>query len=464
VDRELVEQVALHRWGVIAEAANPGLSPAERGALVRAIAARPHVHPDGSARRYARGTIDRWLRAWRAEGFAGLRPCPRADTGTVRAHPELFAEAAALRLELPTRSAAQIASILFHRHGIRVAERTVRAQLRRAGLHREALAAEPKVFGRYEAEHPNDRWITDVLVGPFVPYPRLPASVRARLFLIVDDHSRLLVDGQFFAHENARACQELLRRAITRRGVPTVLYADNGAPFANAWLARTCAVLGIRLVHSKPYSPQGRGKQERANRYIREAFVAEACHQGIASIDELNDRFAAWAAQVANRRRHAETGQAPIERFEAGGPPRQADPARLAEAFRWSVTRKVTRTATVPLQGNAYGVDPALVGRRVELRYDPEDLTRIEVFLDGAPAGVARPFLTRRHVHPAVPQAIRPAPAATGVDYLGLVQIAHEDATGTTATIDYARLAKLTGNNPDHADQADQADRPRGQR
>jgi transposase InsO family protein len=55
--------------------------------------------------------------------------------------------------------------------------------------------------------------------------------------------------------ENARICQELLRRAVTRKGVPDVLYADNGAPFANAWLARTCAVLGIRLVHSKPYSP-----------------------------------------------------------------------------------------------------------------------------------------------------------------------------------------------------------------
>ena len=79
--------------------------------------------------------------------------------------------------------------------------------------------------------------------------------MRARLFLIVDDHSRLLVDGRFFAHENARACQDLLRRAITRRGVPQVLYADNGAPFSNAWLARTCGVLGIRLVHSKPYSP-----------------------------------------------------------------------------------------------------------------------------------------------------------------------------------------------------------------
>jgi putative transposase len=61
----------------------------------------------------------------------------------------------------------------------------------------------------------------------------------------------------------------------------------------------------------------------------------------------------------------------PIERFERAGPHRAVDPDRLREAFRWSVTRKVTRIATVPLEGNAYGVDPALVGRRVELRYDP---------------------------------------------------------------------------------------------
>ena len=50
--------------------------------------------------------------------------------------------------------------------------------------------------------------------------------MRARLFLIVDDHSRLLVDGRYYGRENARACQELLRRAITRRGLPQVFYAD----------------------------------------------------------------------------------------------------------------------------------------------------------------------------------------------------------------------------------------------
>ena len=111
---------------------------------------------------------------------------------------------------------------------------------------------------------------------------------------------------------------------------------------------------------------------------------------------------------------HAETNETPIVRFERAARTAEVDADRLREAFRWSVTRKVTRTATVPLEGNAYGVDPALVGRRVELRYDPEDLTRIEVFLDGRPAGVATPFVTRRHVHPAVPQAARPEPAPTG--------------------------------------------------
>ena len=45
---------------------------------------------------------------------------------------------------------------------------------------------------------------------------------------------------------------------------------------------------------------------------------------------QLNDLFAAWAGQVANRRVHAETGQTPIGRFEAAGPPRQAEPGPAA--------------------------------------------------------------------------------------------------------------------------------------
>ena len=116
----------------------------------------------------------------------------------------------------------------------------------------------------------------------------------------------------------------------------------------------------------------------------------------------------------------------------------------IREAFRWSVTRRVTRTATVPLEGNSYSVDPALTGRRVELRYDPEDLTRLDVWLDGRPAGQAVPFVIGRHVHRAVPQAARPEPAATGIDYLGLVAAAHDEEAGTGAKIDFTRLESLS--------------------
>ena len=138
--------------------------------------------------------------------------------------------------------------------------------------------------------------------------------------------------------------------------------------------------------------------------------------------------FAAWAESVANTRVHTETLQTPVARFLSQGPPAAADPALMAEAFRWSALRVVSKTATVSLAGNRYGVDTALVGRRVECRYDPEDLSRIDIFFEGAPAGVGVPFVIGRHVHPAVPQADQPPAPATGVDYLGMVLAAEEAA------------------------------------
>jgi putative transposase len=424
---ESAEATALFRYRVPADAISPRLSPAERGRLVRELASRVYEHPDGSQRQYSRGTLDRWIRAYREQGLDGLKPEPRSDLGAVRRHPELLDEACALRAELPTRSAAQIAAILFARHRIRVAERTVSQHLRQRGLHRAALAGQPRAFGRFEASRPNELWIGDVLVGPFVPHPHTKASRRAYLFVLIDDYSRLLLHGRWVPDQNTRAGQDVLRAAIQRRGLPERLYVDNGAPYAHAALERSCAVLGIRLIHSRPYAPEGRGKLERLNRFIRERFLSEAEAHGIASFSELNDRFLAWAEQVCNTRQHAETGQTPIERFTSQGPLQTVGPSLLREAFRWSVLRRVTSTASVSLAGNRYAVDPSLVGRRVELRFDPEDLTRLDVFWEGRAVGQAIPFIVGRHVHRQVPQAQPPAPPpSTGVDYLGMVVTEHE--------------------------------------
>jgi putative transposase len=92
---------------------------------------------------------------------------------------------------------------------------------------------------------------------------------------------------------------------------------------------------------------------------------------------------------VCNTRRHAETGQTPISRFTSQGPLHAAEPSLLREAFRWSVWRKVTRTASVSLAGNRYAVDAALVNRRIELRFDPEDLAAGPQILAPLPPGPA---------------------------------------------------------------------------
>jgi len=107
------EAVALFRYRVIAEATSPRLGPTERGQVVRELARQAHEHPDGSSRQYTRGTLDRWVRAYREQGLDGLKPQPRADLGVVRRHPELLEEACHLRAELPARSAVQISQIAY---------------------------------------------------------------------------------------------------------------------------------------------------------------------------------------------------------------------------------------------------------------------------------------------------------------------------------------------------------------
>ena len=92
------------------------------------------------------------------------------------------------------------------------------------------------------------------------------------------------------------------------------------------------------------------------------------------------------------------------------------------------------------LFANRYQVGPELIGRTVELRFDPEDLAKVDVYDNGFAAGVAVPFVIGRHVHPAVPQAApEPAPEAPGVDYLGLVAAAHAEALGE-GSISYRSL------------------------
>lgn len=154
----------------------------------------------------------------------------------------------------------------------------------------------------------------------------------------------------------------------------------NGSAFVDAWLLRACATLGIRLVHSTPGRPQGRGKIERFFRTVREQFLVEITGESsgdpssdesgsrgrhlVTDLSELNRLFTGWVETIYHRRIHSETGHPPLARWHAGGPFPLPTPAALAEAFLWEAHRTVTKTALVSLQGNTYQVDPLLAGHR----------------------------------------------------------------------------------------------------
>ena len=184
-------------------------------------------------------------------------------------------------------------------------------------------------------------------------------------------------------------------------------------------------MLGIRLVHSRPGQPAGRGKVERAFRAIREWFLSEATLRSISGFQDLNDKFTAWVHEVFNTRLHEETGQRPVDRFASLQKPRRPDLELLYEAFRWSTVRRASKTALVSLEGLKFQVDPALCGQRVELHYDPDDLSRVDVWFQGRRYGSAVPFVLGRHVQRQAPPAEVPPAEPTGVDYLGLLEQQH---------------------------------------
>lgn len=437
------QEIGLFRWRVIGEAVDVSLSARERGMLVRSLAAREHLGPDGRWVRVSRTTLDRWVRAYRAGGFAALVPAPRRVANQT---PERLLElACALRCEQPARTAAQIYRIIVEAEGSSPSARTIQRRFVAAGLPWKGGQI-GRALGRFEAESPNELWTGDALHGPLID------GRRTFLFCFIDDHSRLLVGYRWAGREDVLNASRALRAGLAARGLAKAVYVDNGSPFVSGQLLRACAVLGIRLIHSRPGRPEGRGKIERVFRTIREQALVELEDHPPASLDELNRTFQAWVESVYHQRAHSETGQTPLERFLAAGPPQLPAERLLREAFRWSERRTVSQTGTVGMHGNTYEVDPGLAGRRVELVFDPLELAEIEVRLDGHRVGLAVPLRIKRHVHPRAQRPAQPS-APTGVDYLGLIRTRREQEL--QKRIDYRHLPRH-GAGPNNTDDVDE--------
>ncbi|CAN5886127.1 hypothetical protein BH23ACT12_BH23ACT12_01970 [soil metagenome] len=198
-------------------------------------------------------------------------------------------------------------AIILAQLGSAPSERNLQRHFSRLGLNTRGPANLKRSFGRFEADKPNELWTGDVLHGPVV------SGKKSYLFAFLDDHSRLLVGYRFGIAEDALRLEAALRAALASRRLPKALYVDKGSPFVSRQLIRACAVLGIRLVHSAPGQPEGRGKIERFFRTVRDQFLVETQVKVPADLDELNRLFQAWVETVYHRREHSETSQTPLE-------------------------------------------------------------------------------------------------------------------------------------------------------
>jgi len=230
--------VGLFRYGLISDALDPALSTKQRGRLVRAIAEGTHPGPFGAPVRVSRASLDRWIRAYRASGFTALVPVPRRLAG--QTPPEVLELAVALKTEAPGRTAAQVAVVLGAHAGWAPSARTLQRHFAALGLSRlRPDGAPPAVFGRFEADQPNARWVGDALHGPVV------AGRKAILIAFLDDHSRAVVAARWGYAETAVALGQTLRVGLASRGRPAQVYVD----YADLWVmptsVRTCCSAGV---------------------------------------------------------------------------------------------------------------------------------------------------------------------------------------------------------------------------
>lgn len=404
------EQIAAARYALIAPVVSrqTPMAPGELAQWLRETAARQYELPGSRRQTVSVRTLERYLQAYRTGGWEALKPRPKDAKGRSKLDAAVLQQAIRLRMERPARSVEQLIFLLVE-GGLaapgQVAPSTLARHLRRAGVSRgQVLETSPSgTFRRFEAGDILELLQSDFKHFVYLPDPKQPKKKRKTILLaILDDYSRYVLHAQIYWDEQLPRLEDSLKKAILKHGIPETFYCDNGSAFSAHHLARICGRLGIRLSHSRPYRPQGRGKVERLFQFVDSSFRPEVqalLDRGeLTTLEELNAALRSWLDGYYHEREHSSTKQSPKARFEASERPRQRKPLEeLNELFLWEEERSVDKTGCIQLSRNIYEVDSALAGKRISLRYDPFDLTELQVWHEGKRYVDAVPLeLTRR--------------------------------------------------------------------
>lgn len=133
--------------------------------------------------------------------------------------------------------------------------------------------------------------------------------------------------------------------------------------------------LATSLVRLKPYDPESKGVVERRNGFFETSFMPG---RTFASPADFNTQFAEWLTK-ANARVVRTIKTRPLDRLDVDRAAMLPLPP-VAPAVGWVNRVRLGRDYYVRLDSNDYSVDPAVIGRFVDVT---ADLDRVEVRHEG---------------------------------------------------------------------------------
>ncbi len=367
-------------------------------------------------------TLRRYLDRYKAEGFNGLKPKGRGKRCSEEAIPvNILEQAILLRRQIPGRSIAQIIQILEWEGLVQpgqIKRSTLQEKLAQRGYSTRQMRmyADTGVAARrYQQKYRNQLWHSDIKYGPYLPIGKEGKKKQVYLVTFVDDATRLILHGEFYPVLDQIIVEDCFKKAILKYGVPEKVYFDNGGQYRNKWMNRACAKMGIRLLFAKPYSPEATGKVERFNRVV-DSFLAEAGLEKPPTLDRLNQLFAVWLEECYQHKPHTgiEGQLSPAVAFQSDRKTvKYIDPEILASAFLHCEERKVDKAGCISFAGRKYEAGLTFIGCKVDVIYDPADISALTIEYAGHQPFKARQLVIgeRAGRRPPLPEHLQKDPA-----------------------------------------------------
>jgi transposase InsO family protein len=349
-------------------------------------------------------SLRRYVQKYKEKGYKSLADIPRSDKGSLRTVPEkAVEEAVKLRQELPSRSVKRIIEILEGEKIVKPGE-VIRSSLNRHLIQRGYGAAQLRAEGktakpssRFERKRRNDLFQTDIKYGPKLDCNGV--KKKTYLLSLIDDKTRMIMHAEFYGNQRLPILEDCFRKALLKFGKPTSILVDNGKVFVSKWFKLACARLCVKHIAAKPYSAQTKGKCEKYHQRVDE-FLSEFALEPVQTLSELNRKFAIYLDEgyihdpheaLAQEDRDPHTGELLHKREQTPYQAYTEDPAKVRyissiecrDAFLWEEQRTVDKSGCIKLAGVVFDVGVALIKRRVDVRYDPFDISVVEIWHEG---------------------------------------------------------------------------------